>query len=393
MRMNKARWSGLGGALCLAAVLGAAPVAAKEVVKVGYIGPLTGGNSAVGLGARNSADLAVRLQNADPKSKYQYELVALDDECKANIGVQVATKMASDARIIGAATHYCSAVALGTVDIYHRFKMPVIVWGAVEPKITYGNDYPEIFRTIGTQEYQNKVASAFMRSQGYEKFAIIHDTTDYGKAHKDFFVKFLTEQGGEALGIFGVTSEQQDFTTELTKIKALGAEVLYFGGLTPLGVRIRSQMDKLDLELQFEGTSGIKSDAYISGVGAELAEGTLSFLDGAPVEKLAGGKAFTEAYARQGYAQPAEALGIFAFASMKQIIDTIEKVGPSRKALITALGRIEDDDTLIGRVTYDEHGQNAIPLMTKYVVQDGQWTIWEDSEYASGKRSLVKVKR
>jgi branched-chain amino acid transport system substrate-binding protein len=392
MSRNIARWSGLGGALCLAAVLGATPVAAKDVVKVGYIGPLTGGNSAVGLGARNSADLAVRLQNANPNSKYQYELVALDDECKANIGVQVATKMASDAKIIGAATHYCSAVALGTVDIYHRFKMPVIVWGAVEPKITYGNNYPEIFRTIGTQEYQNKVASAFMRSQGYKKFAIIHDTTDYGKAHKDFFIKFLTEQGGEVLDVFGVTSEQQDFTTELTRIKALNAEVLYFGGLTPLGVRIRSQMDKLDLKLQFEGTSGIKSDAYISGVGAGLAEGTLSFLDGAPVEKLEGGKAFIEAYAKQGYSQPAEALGIFAFASMKQIIDTIEKVGPNRKALLEGLRAIKDDDTLIGKVTYDEHGQNAIPLMTKYVVQDGQWTVWEDSEYASGKRSLVKAR-
>jgi branched-chain amino acid transport system substrate-binding protein len=392
MLRNVTRWLGVGSLLLVVAALGAAPLAAKETVKVGYIGPLTGGNSAVGLGARNSADLAVKLQNANPASKYQYELVALDDECKANIGVQVATKMASDPKVIGAATHYCSAVALGTIDIYHRFKMPVIVWGAVEPKITYGNNYPEIFRTIGTQEYQNKIASSFMLSQGYKKFAVIHDTTDYGKAHKDFFIKFLTEQGGEVLGVFGVTSEQQDFTTELTKIKALNPEVLYFGGLTPLGVRIRSQMDKLDFNAQFEGTSGIKSDAYISGVGAELAEGTLSFLDGAPVEKLAGGKAFTEDYAKQGYAQPAEALGIFAFASTKQLIDMIEKVGPNRKAVVNALNKIKEDDTLIGKITYDDHGQNAIPLMTKYVVQDGKWTVWEDSEYASGKRSLVKIK-
>ncbi|GHU17057.1 hypothetical protein FACS189475_00260 [Betaproteobacteria bacterium] len=392
MLRNATRCLGVGAMFFLVAVLGANPVAAKDTVKVGYIGPLTGGNSAVGLGARNSADLAVKLQNANPASKYTYELVALDDECKANIGVQVATKMASDPKIIGASTHYCSAVALGTVDIYHRFKMPAIVWGAVEPKITYGNDYPEIFRTIGTQEYQNKVASEFMRSQGYKTFAIIHDTTDYGKAHKDFFSKFLTEQGGEILGVFGVTSEQQDFTTELTKIKALNPDVLYFGGLTPLGVRIRSQMDKLELNAQFEGTSGIKSDAYITGAGAGLAEGTLSFLDGAPVEKLAGGKAFTEAYAKEGYDQPAEALGIFAFAGTKQLIDAIEKVGPNRKAVITALQQLKDDDTLIGKITYDEHGQNAIPLMTKYVVQDGKWTIWEDSEYASGKRSLVKPK-
>ena len=35
---------------------------AKETVRIAFIGPLTGGNSAIGLGGRNSADLAVRLR-------------------------------------------------------------------------------------------------------------------------------------------------------------------------------------------------------------------------------------------------------------------------------------------------------------------------------------------
>ena len=109
---------------------------AKDTVKVGFIGPLTGGVSANGLGGRNSADLAVRLRNADPKAKYQYEMIVLDDECKPNVAVQVATKMASDQEIIAAATHYCSATAIATVDVYHKFGFPVIVWGAVLPDIT-----------------------------------------------------------------------------------------------------------------------------------------------------------------------------------------------------------------------------------------------------------------
>ena len=40
-------------------------VSAKETVKIAYIGPLTGGVSANGIGGRNSADLAVRLKNQD----------------------------------------------------------------------------------------------------------------------------------------------------------------------------------------------------------------------------------------------------------------------------------------------------------------------------------------
>ena len=128
---------------------------AKEVVKLAFIGPLTGGVSANGLGGRNAVDLAVRLRNADPKAKYQYELVALDDECKPNIGVQVATKAASDNSIVAGVTHYCSTVAMAAVDVYHKFGLPVVVWGAVLPDITYANDYKEVHRVNGTMINQN----------------------------------------------------------------------------------------------------------------------------------------------------------------------------------------------------------------------------------------------
>ncbi len=37
---------------------------------------------------------------------------------------------------------------------------------------------------------------------------------------------------------------------------------------------------------------------------------------------------------------------------------------------------------------FDDHGQNTIAVITKYVAQDGKWTVWEDSEYTSGKRKL-----
>ena len=78
---------------------------AKETVRIAFIGPLTGGNSAIGLGGRNSADLAVRLRNADSKAKYTYELAVLDDECKPDAGVQMATKAGSDRTIVGGVTH------------------------------------------------------------------------------------------------------------------------------------------------------------------------------------------------------------------------------------------------------------------------------------------------
>src|SRR4030088_170086 len=92
------------------------PSQAKENVRIAFVGPLTGGNSAIGLGGRNSADLAVKLRHQDAKAKYQYDLVVLDDECKPDTGVQVATKAGSDRTVIAGVTHYCSVVAMATVD-------------------------------------------------------------------------------------------------------------------------------------------------------------------------------------------------------------------------------------------------------------------------------------
>ncbi len=363
-------------------------LAQKKEVKVVFIGPLTGGVSVNGLGGRNSADLAVRLRNADPKAKYKYEMVVLDDECKPNVGVQVATKAASDRSIIAGATHYCSAVAIGTVDVYHKFGLPIIVWGAVLPDITYGNDYKEVHRVNGTMINQNQVNAAFSTGQGYKKFAVIHDTTDYGKGHNKYFSENLAKSGGSIVGTFGVTADQQDFNAELTQIKALNVDAIYFGGLTPIGVRVRSQMEKLGIKAQFVGTSGIVSDAFIEGLGP-LAEGVLAFREGAPVEKLPGGRFFMQKYAEAKYAEAPEAYGAFAFAAMNLILDTIERVGPDRKKVTAALNQVKDVDSIVGKITFDAHGQNTVAAITKYVVQDGKWVVWEDSEYAAGKRKLA----
>src|SRR3954453_9395740 len=103
------------GRMAVALTLASLPAAAKDKAKVAFIGPLTGGVAANGIGARNSAELAVKLRNADPKAKYEYELVVLDDECKPNVAVQVATKAGADRSVIAAAAHYCSAAAIAAV--------------------------------------------------------------------------------------------------------------------------------------------------------------------------------------------------------------------------------------------------------------------------------------
>jgi branched-chain amino acid transport system substrate-binding protein len=373
-------------ALFLAAAAWTSPAGARDTVKLAYIAPLTGGNSANGLGGRNSADLAVKIHNADPKSRYTYELVVLDDECKPEAGVQVATRAAADRSIVAGVTHYCSVVAMATGDTYHRFGLPVIVWGAVLPDITE-RGFKEVHRVNGTMVSQNETAAKFMLAQGYRRWSILHDTTDYGKGHDRYFTQFVTAGGGQILTRAGVTADQQDFTAELTQAKAANPQVLYFGGLTPLGVRIRAQMEKVGLDAQLQGTSGIVSDDFIKGLGP-LAEGVVAFHDGTPAARLPGGRFFLENYAKQGYAQGPEAYGPYAFVAATLLMDAVDRVGPDRKKVDAALAQVKGVDTIVGKVTFDEKGQNIAPIITKYVVQDGRWVPWEDSEYATGKRKL-----
>ena len=75
---------------------------------------------------------------------------------------------------------------------------------------------------------------------------------------------------------------------------------------------------------------------------------------------------------------------------MTLILDRIEEVGPDRKKVAAALRNTANYDSIVGPVTFDDHGQNTVPLITKYVSQDGKWVIWEDSEYAGGQRKLKK---
>src|SRR5262249_7404429 len=154
-------------------------------------------------------DLAVRLRNADAKAKYEYEMVVLDDECKPNIGVQQATKLAADKENIAEATPYCSVVAIATVDVYHKFGLPGIVWGAVLPDITYRNKYAEVHRVNGTMINQIDRNAELLSKLGYKTFAVIHDTTDYGKGHNKYFSEALAKHSGKIVGNFGVTSDQQ----------------------------------------------------------------------------------------------------------------------------------------------------------------------------------------
>src|SRR4029079_6573805 len=83
----------------------------------------------------------------------------------------------------------------------------------------------------------------------------------------------------------------------------------------------------------------------------------------------------------------------FAYAAMDMILETIEKTGPDRTKVIDELGNLTAGDSTFGKITLDDHGQKTVPVITRYVIQDGKCVEWDESEYASGKRKLPGQKQ
>ena len=372
---------------------------AKERIKIGFIGPLTGGNASMGLGGRNSFELAIRQYNRGVfgDKKYEYVPVVEDDGCVPATGVRVATKMASNPSIIAGASHYCSMVGIATKPVFAQYKYPSMIWGAVLPAITIPSP-KYITRINGTQREQNAFHAAWSREtvktvygRSPKTYVIIHDITDYGRGHAEYFISSVKELGGKIVIKMGVTIGQKDFLAELTRAKALKADVIFFGGLTPEGARLRIQMDKLGIKAGFEGTSGILNEDFIKTTGAKVAEGSMCFGEGAPFEKLPGGKEFFASYQKEGFKDEPEFYGIFAYVAAQLMMDAIETVGPDREKVADDLARTERASSVIGPIRFDKDGQNVLPVVTAYVAQDGKWVVWEDSAYASGKRILPAI--
>ncbi|MFQ5841300.1 MAG: branched-chain amino acid ABC transporter substrate-binding protein, partial [Thermodesulfobacteriota bacterium] len=256
-----------------------------------------------------------------------------------------------------------------------------------------------ITRVNGTQREQNAFHANWSRKTLKEvsgispkTYVVIHDITEYGKGHARYFISSVEKMGGRILAKMGITIGQKDFSAELTRAKALKPDVIFFGGLTAEGARLRIQMGKLGIKAGFEGTSGILNEDFNKTVGAKVAEGSMSFGEGAPFEKLPGGKEFLSNYKKEGFKDEPEFYGIFAYVAARLIMDAVEKVGPDREKVAELVARTQRKSSVIGPIKFDKDGQNILPVVTAYVSQDGKWVVWEDSKYAAGKRVMPTIK-
>lgn len=366
-------------------------VGAKEkVVKIGFIGPLTGPNAAQGVGAKNSFDLAVKLANESGDFDYKIEVVAMDDASNPGTGASAAMKLLSDPDVVVASGHWNSPVANATIPIFKDAGVPLVIWGAIGGSLTSAENYPTITRVCPTLKQENiPLAKFIMDDLGYKKWSIISDTSTYGKNNTSAWTSELKQRNDvKLISLDEVQVGQTDFKAILSKIKSFNPDAVYFGGVVMEAALIRRQMNDVGMgDTLLVGISGIADDKFIEVATPEIAEGTICTTPGKTLDKLVKGQEFMKNYEKFGYKEPYGAYGQYAYDAANVILQALKEVGPDSAKLIEAIPKVSLDG-LLGVTTFNEIGQTNNTLSTILVVDDGVWVDYNDSNYKTGKKSL-----
>lgn len=353
-----------------AIALGGAQAQADQI-KLGFIGPISGGNASQGLGARNGFLLAIEQANASGYP-HQVEGVVLDDASDPAVGVSAAQKLVNDPSVVAATGHWNSPVALATIPIFNRAQLPFIVWGAVSPKITEQN-FSNVTRVTPTLVNENKpLAEAIAKEGKVKKIAIISDTTDYGVACTKWFGEFFKAAGGEIVSQDAAAVGTTDFRAMLTTIKAASPDAIYFGGVVTDAALVRSQMADLGMgSLPMYGISGIYDPKFIEIAGA-AAEGTIVGIPA--VQSNSKLDEFTKAYEAKGYSDPAGSYAKYAYEATQILLEAIKEKGIEDKDALAKAIRDIHHDGILGEVSFDANGQTNMAIaIDMFVVRSGKW--------------------
>ncbi|MBU3732282.1 MAG: branched-chain amino acid ABC transporter substrate-binding protein [Beijerinckiaceae bacterium] len=349
--------------IALGATLAMAGVASAQI-KLGVAGPLTGPNAAFGAQLKNGVEQAVEDINAAGGILGQKIQVFLgDDVSDPKQGVSVANKFVGDGVkfVVG---HFNSGVTIPASEVYQENGMLVITPSATNPKLTERNMW-NVFRTCGRDDQQGAVAADYIaKNYAGKKVAVVHDKTTYGQGLADETKKAMNAKGIKEVLYEGVNTGEKDFSALVSKIKAAGADVVYWGGLHTEGGLIVRQMRDQGVKAPLMSGDGITSDEFAT-IGGPGVEGTLMTFPPDPrnrpeakavVAKFEAKKFNPEAYTLYSYA----AVQVIQQAAVKA-----NSLDPKKVAETMKSGMVFK--TVIGDLSYDKKGDITRPDYTMYV--------------------------
>ncbi len=368
-------------------------------VTIGIDAPLTGDLSALGLGIKNSVDLAAKQAN---EKKYvdgiTFKIEALDDQAQPSSGQQNATKLVADKAVLGVVGPLNSSVAESMQKVFDDAKLVEVSPANTNPALTQGTDwnggtktrpYKSYFRTATTDAIQGPFAAQYVFNDSKKKKVfVIDDKKTYGAGLAATFTEEFKKLGGAVVGTQHIDPESKDFSAIATQVKSSGADVVYYGGEYPQAGPLSKQIKAAGAKIPVVGGDGIYSADFIKLAGA-TATGDLATSVGAPVEELPSAKEFVANYKAAGYKEAYEAYGGYSYDSAWAIIEAVKKVVDDNdgklpddaRAKVTEAMQNVSFDGVTGKVSFDEYGDATNKQLTVYAVENGAWKAVKSGTY------------
>ncbi|WP_097916039.1 MULTISPECIES: branched-chain amino acid ABC transporter substrate-binding protein [Streptomyces] len=362
----------------------------NQTVVIGLDAPLTGDLSALGLGIKNSADLAVKTANKEKTVPgITFKLEALDDQAQPSVGQQNAVKLIDTKEVLGVVGPLNSGVAQSMQKPLNDAKLTQVSPANTGTELTQGNNwktgdkkrpYASYFRTATTDQIQGAFAAKYLfETAKIKDVYLIDDQKPYGAGLAASFKATFTELGGKIVGTDHVNPEDRDFNSVATKVKSSKAKAVYYGGEYPAGAPL-SQQIKDSVKIPFMGGDGMYSADFIKL--NKKAEGDIATSVGKPVEELESAKKFIADYKTAGYKDAYEAYGGGTYDATWSIIEAVKIVAAEndgkipaedgRAKVLAAMDKVKFEG-VTGPVSFDEFGDTTNTLMTAYQVTGGKW--------------------
>jgi branched-chain amino acid transport system substrate-binding protein len=212
-------------AIAVAVLLLCGSAWAQDTVKVGVVGPRTGGAAATGTAFEEGIKLATEYVNSKGGVLGKKLEIVFEDTAAVDKAASGFERLVTRDKVVMVLGESQSSSALAEIEVANRLKVPFIVAEAWADDIT-AKGYPYVFRAGPSNSgvVQQTIAK-WVQHEKFKKAFIIAENTDWGIG-----IGKLTENAMAKAGVqfesMITERNSQDHYVELTKIKAFKPDVI-----------------------------------------------------------------------------------------------------------------------------------------------------------------------
>src|SRR5512133_2244790 len=384
--MKKVTWLCIVLAVLVSLLAGCAGGAgAADTIKIGVVAELTGDIPAVGASCKNAADMAVKEVNDAGGldvggTKYKIELFVEDNAGKADQSASSAQKLITQQNVVAIIGPNASRYAIPASEIAESSKVVLISPWSTNPKATLnaqtGESKKYVFRAAFIDPFQGRVVAKFaLDTLKAKKAAVLYDVaSDYNKGIAEFFKQTYEENGGTVVAFETYTTNDKDFSAQLTKIKEANPEVIFLPNYyseVPLQIQ---QAHRLGITVPFLGSDSWGSAELIKLCGTDC-EGYYFSTHYAADAATPVATKFIDGY-KAKYGSTPDDVAALTYDSFGLALEALKSAGKvDRQALRDALAKIPSYDGVTGNMKFVEGSGD--PIKSAVILQvKGDKFVW-----------------